>query len=604
MVGDPAPLGRISRRRFLRAAAGAPVAAPLLGAGGRAAAGDRARRRRARLRVAVLGGGIAGLSAAHELAERGFEVTVYDERRQLGGKARGIDVAGTARGDRRPLPAEHGFHFFLGGYENLSNTMRRVPFGSNERGVLGNLVPVRQIRFARGGGRPDFLSPVPRGRRPWTLDELQKMLIAPLEHSTDATPGEAAFLARRMLLFMTSSDARRFGQWERVSWWDFLGAGRFSDSYRRIFASLPASYAAAKPKQASSRTFAGAVESALYNAMQRRGSGEWERLLDAPKNEALFDPWIRHLRALGVRFRVRRTVEALEFGRGRVAAARVRGPRGTEQVNADWFVCALPVERARRLWTDEIRRADDRLEGTDALKTEWMSGVQFYLRERTDIARGTVGYVDAPWFITSVSQAQFWGATNLPSEYGDGTVRDCLSAVASNWDRPGIIFDKPARSLQPRRIVREIWAQMKSHVNDAGDQVLRDELVVRCHLDPAIRYRRSRRGATRRALTSREPLFVNTVGSWYDRPEAVTAIENLFLAGDYVRTSFDATSMECANEAARRAVNGLLRAAGSQADPAPVFTRYRPPEFEELRRIDARRYRQGQPHLFDAAQPR
>ena len=38
--------------------------------------------------VAVLGGGVGGLSAAHELAERGFEVTVYEARDVAGGKAR------------------------------------------------------------------------------------------------------------------------------------------------------------------------------------------------------------------------------------------------------------------------------------------------------------------------------------------------------------------------------------------------------------------------------------------------------------------------------------------------------------------------------------
>jgi 2-polyprenyl-6-methoxyphenol hydroxylase-like FAD-dependent oxidoreductase len=32
--------------------------------------------------VAVPGGGVAGLSTAHELAERGFEVTVYEQRRE------------------------------------------------------------------------------------------------------------------------------------------------------------------------------------------------------------------------------------------------------------------------------------------------------------------------------------------------------------------------------------------------------------------------------------------------------------------------------------------------------------------------------------------
>jgi uncharacterized protein with NAD-binding domain and iron-sulfur cluster len=63
--------------------------------------------------VAVLGGGMAGLAVAHELAERGFDVTVY-EPKALGGKARSIPVPGTSGGGRRDLPGEHGFRFFPG----------------------------------------------------------------------------------------------------------------------------------------------------------------------------------------------------------------------------------------------------------------------------------------------------------------------------------------------------------------------------------------------------------------------------------------------------------------------------------------------------------
>ena len=45
------------------------------------------------IRVAVLGGGVAGMSAAHELAERGFEVDVYERQPvYVGGKARSVDV--------------------------------------------------------------------------------------------------------------------------------------------------------------------------------------------------------------------------------------------------------------------------------------------------------------------------------------------------------------------------------------------------------------------------------------------------------------------------------------------------------------------------------
>ena len=52
-----------------------------------------------------------------------------------------------------------------------------------------------------------------------------------------------------------------------------------------------------------------------------------------------------------------------------------------------------------------------------------------------------------------------------------------------------------------------------------------------------------------------------------------TGIPNLFLASDYVRTYTDLATMEGANEAARRAVNGLLDAvdfAGSRCELWPL----------------------------------
>ena len=71
-------------------------------------------------RVAVLGGGIAGLTAADELSRRGYEVDLYDaDKEVLGGKARSYPYAVQGA----DLPAEHGFRFFPGFYRNVIETM-------------------------------------------------------------------------------------------------------------------------------------------------------------------------------------------------------------------------------------------------------------------------------------------------------------------------------------------------------------------------------------------------------------------------------------------------------------------------------------------------
>ena len=134
-----------TRRRFLTGAGGAAGALALWPAGRATAASASAGKH-----VAVLGGGVSGLSAAHELAERGYAVTVYEYYDVLGGKARSMPVPGTGTGGRAPLPAEHGFRFFPGFYRNLPDTMRRIPFPGNTGGVHDNLRNATEELFARG----------------------------------------------------------------------------------------------------------------------------------------------------------------------------------------------------------------------------------------------------------------------------------------------------------------------------------------------------------------------------------------------------------------------------------------------------------------------
>jgi uncharacterized protein with NAD-binding domain and iron-sulfur cluster len=189
--------------------------------------------------------------------------------------------------------------------------------------------------------------------------------------------------------------------------------------------------------------------------------------------------------------------------------------------------------------------------------------------------------------VTAISQAQFWPRTDL-RQFGDGRVRGVLSTIIANWDTPGTFVRKPASACSADEIRCELWCQLLAHL---GARQLRDRNLVAWYLADSIEFREGR-------PHNREPLFINTAGSWRHRPDAVTGIENLFLAADYVRTNTDLATMESANEAARRATNGILAAAGASAPPCRVWPLEEPLVFHGLQALDRRRFQRGQAHTL------
>jgi uncharacterized protein with NAD-binding domain and iron-sulfur cluster len=563
----------------------------------------RARPSRTGRRVAVLGGGVAGLAAAHELAERGFAVTVY-ERKALGGKARSIPVPHTGRGGRRDLPAEHGFRAIFGFYQNLPDTMRRIPFRGDPDGVYGNLDGVSHAQLARAGGE-DLTAPLDLADSAGhtTFEQFYMSVLASLREVRDVPPNETAFFARQVAIYFTSCDERRYGQWEYVNWWDFLRAEKMSEEYRKQFADgTTRNLAAAKPQEMSVNSTGLVGESFAYSWFGNRPDGPVDRVLNAPTNEAWIGPWVRHLRRLGVRFHVGHTATGFRLHRGRIAAAKVRDRHGrTREVEADWFVSAMPVERARHVFDQPILRADPRLRALRRIRTDWMNGVIFHLDREVPVCDGHVNYVDSAFALTSISQAQHW-KRDIARQYGNGRARESFSTIISEWSRPGIVYGKPAWSLRPKQVAREVWEQLKAHLNDTGQQVLRDEMIVSWFVDPAIAYPRSRRGR-KRIATNDEPLLINTPGSWDDRPDAATKIPNLFLAGDYCRATMNVATMETADETGRLAAKALIERSRRRVEPVEVFERWQPPENQALRDLDEQRYRSGQPHMLDTPWP-
>jgi squalene-associated FAD-dependent desaturase len=98
-------------------------------------------------KVAVVGAGWAGCTAAVELARRGHAVTLFEAARTPGGRARGVDVHGQV--------LDNGQHILLGAYSQTLAIMKRV--GVDAGAALLRL-PL-QMRYPPGSGGMDFIAP-------------------------------------------------------------------------------------------------------------------------------------------------------------------------------------------------------------------------------------------------------------------------------------------------------------------------------------------------------------------------------------------------------------------------------------------------------------
>lgn len=598
-------------------------------------------------KVIIIGGGVAGMSAAQELIERGFEVHVFERKIRLpGGKARSVPVPDNDAGVKyNPLPGEHGFRFFPGFYKHVIDTMRRIPFPGNRNGVFDNLVPAPHVMLARTGFDPIVMP----DRFPRSIGDLKLMLKA-MHADTGLTEEDKELFAGKLWQLITSCYERRENDYERLGWWEFTEAEGRSQAYADLLArGLTRTLVAARAKTASTKTGGDIFLQLIFN--MANPSVATDRILNGPSNDRWLHPWHQYLTAKGVEYKFLSDVIKIDCDPKTKKITGIwvhklhesKGPfvesvpnaalTPPEKFTADFYILAVPIEVAAPLLIGDVLNgktiqqftidiikdaidtnqlanpeisildltnqaigkaavmlADPSLSGVVELANDvsWMTGVQFYLNEVVTLNQGHVIFSDSPWAVTAISQLQFWKDFDI-AKYADGKVKTVLSCDVSEWDTVGILYGKTAKQCSPDEIKDEVWAQMQRSLIVNGKSLLGEkmELIHTWFIDRDIKFEGDY------ASKNMEPLLVNKVDTWRLRPTSYSGITNLFFAADYVRTNTDLATMEGANEAARRAVNNIIEAAGVNKPLCQIWNLHEPWIFHHLRRHDFLRYQKG-----------
>ena len=530
-------------------------------------------------RVAILGGGIAGLSTAHHLALAGIDgLHVYEASDRVGGKAKSQFIptpAGTS------YPGEHGFRFFPHFYRHVVDTMATTPAGTGS--VLDRLVASSDAGIAYDHKMLD----IPRPR-----DFVESLRFVPtivdILKDRDLGMEDTLRYAGVLLQFATSCRKRREQKYDTIPWFDFARAKTYAPRFLDLVIKASRNLSAMRAKETSAATI-GAISLQMIFDFEPLARRKKDPLLCGPTDETWLRPWYDHLCARGVEFDFEKTLVGFDFDarRGRLRGARFEGG---EVVEADHYVLAVPLDCAAKLLSDEMRAFDAALENVRTLAPIAhgdMVGLQFFLSRDVPIVHGHVHYPQTAFALTSVSQAQFW-ATRPDERPGTPELHGIISAIISDWETPGT-EGIPAKAYVDRgKLLDEVWRQMAASLPPG---TLRPGDRITSHLDSNV---------TLNPLHNGTPLLIHPPGQLALRPDAETAIENLFLASDYVRTNTDLATMEGADEAARRAVRGILAREGLDEHLYPFVESF--PEgavFDGAKRVDEALFALNLPHPME-----
>jgi zeta-carotene desaturase len=450
----------------------------------------------------VIGGGVAGVSAAVRLAEHGWAVTLLEQRACLGGRASSV------KDTKVGLTLDNGQHVVMRACTNLLDLYRRL--GVADRITWHERIAVADpdqptIRHTLAGD--DLPAPLHLARLVFRLGWLSKtQRLQVIRGAISAMQVGNTTQARAAYVGMTFSD------WLREQGQPVALVRRFWEPIITSACNLPCEEVSAE-----------AALHVLHEGLLSREDASHLGVPSCPLAE-LLEPAIAIIEKVGGSVRTGTTVQRVEFGNGRVTGAVLNSG---EVLTAVAYFSAVPADRLMSLLPEAVRKSDVRLGKLDALEPSPIVSVHLLLGSPRSLR-----YLREPVLMVPDRPVHWFFDRGL---------------VQVNRDQGG--------SVRAQHVVALISAA-SGLVNEPADRIAQsaeDELLRVCP---------EAREATilhSRVIKEKQATFKLTPGVSAHRPgNGTRQIDNLLLAGDWCDTGWPAT-MEGAARSGDAAAGVLVK---------------------------------------------
>ncbi|BDA44192.1 Zeta-carotene desaturase, chloroplastic/chromoplastic [Coccomyxa sp. Obi] len=488
-----------------------------------------------KLKVAIVGSGLAGLSTAVELLDQGYEVDVYESRPFIGGKVASWQKDGNH--------VEMGLHVFFGCYFNLFRLMAKC-------GVLQNLLLKEHVHtFVNAGGdvrELDFRFFLGDRKIGAPFHGLKAFFTTPQLSAFDKVANSLALGTSPVVraLFDPEGGMRDVRALDSVSFTDwFKGHGGSQASIDRMWNPVAYALGFLSCDDISARCML-----SIFQFFATKTDASVLRMLNGSPADRLLAPIADYIASKGGRIHTRWGCREILYEEGADGSTEVTGLRltraGVEHIaKADVYVAALDVPGAKRLVPQEWRKwplFDNifTLKGVPVITVQlryngWVTELQDPTKIR-DLTKGAQG-LDNLLYSADADFSCFADlALTSPVEYykeGEGSLLQCVLTPAD-----------PYMPLPNEEIAAKVHEQVLRLFPSAKGLEVTWHSIVKIG----------------------QSLYNEAPGMDPYRPDQQTPVKRMFLAGSYTKQDY-IDSMEGATLSGRMCAYKILEAAPSLA---------------------------------------
>jgi zeta-carotene desaturase len=490
------------------------------------------------MKVAIVGGGLAGLSTAVELLDQGHEVDIYEGRQWVGGKVASFQ-------DKDGNHIEMGLHVFFGCYFNLFRLMAKC-------GVLENLLVKEHTHtFCNNEGdvrELDFSFFLNNTKIGAPFHGLKAFFTTPQLDPVDKVANSLALGTSPIVraLFDPEGGMRDIRALDDISFADwFKSHGGNEHSLTRMWDPIAYALGFLDCKDISARCML-----TIFQFFATKTDASVLRMLNGSPADRLLKPITDYVTAKGGRIHLRQGCKEVLYetgadGKPVVTGLRV-GSAGREQVvHADAYVAALDVPGAQRLLPSDWRRFPEfdniyKLVGVPVITVQLR--YDGWVTELADAARvkdlRSAAGIDNLLYSADTYFSCFADlALTSPVDYfkeGQGSLMQCVITPAL----PYFPWTNEMIAAETDKQVRQLFPSARG---------------LECTWHSIVKIGQS--------------LYREAPGMDPFRPDQTTPVPNFFLAGSYTKQDY-IDSMEGATLSGRQCAYAMLQKAPQLAGSA------------------------------------